>query len=243
MADYEEYLRSAGLPKRGAAVYVALLQAGVSSPSEISRTAKVKRSTVYNIIEELERAGLVAEVPREKRKKYVALSPERVVERLKTKTEEVQRILPELLALHGGAKEKPRVSLYDDEAGMASVYEEITHASEKNICAFLSLDSVPKQLWKQAFDRFVELYSRPNMKVRELIFTRDENHPYLKKVFAISNYRGKIVATPFFTDSIIYGDKVALFSFSDKFALVIQSKTIADSIRSLFELAWSSPST
>ena len=72
MADYEEYLRSAGLSKRGAAVYVALLQAGVSSPSEISRTAKVKRSTVYNIIEELERAGLVAEVPREKRKKYVA---------------------------------------------------------------------------------------------------------------------------------------------------------------------------
>ena len=128
--------------------------------------------------------------------------------------------------------------MYDDAGGIASVYEEIVEEGHKNICAFLSLDAVPAAFSEYSFDNFVKLYQKPGMKVREIISTKHEDHPYLKKVFAIPQYQGKLVAVPFFTDSIIYGDKIALFSFVNKFALVIESKTIAASLRSLFELAW-----
>ncbi len=238
MNDFGEYLEMTGFSKREAALYIALLKSGASTPTEISKIAKVKRSTAYNIIEELERQGLIAEVPKEKHKKYVALSPERIAENLRYKTETLKKVMPQLLALHGGPKSKPKVRLYDDQGGIASVYAEIIESDNREICAFLSLDSVPEKLWKEAFDKFIGLYKKPGIKVRELIHTKDKRHPYIEEVFSVPGYQGRISPEAFYNDSIIYGDCVALFSFADQFALVIESKSVADSLRSLFNLAW-----
>src|SRR4030065_1915170 len=74
-------------------IWTALLSRGVSTAGELSDIADVPRSRAYDVLESLERKGFVIVKP-EKPIKYMAISPnevlDRVQRRLTEKTEERQ---------------------------------------------------------------------------------------------------------------------------------------------------------
>ncbi len=65
-------LEKAGLNKRETVLYLALLQMGPSSVLSIAKKADMKRPTAYLVLDDLMQKGLVAEVPKEKKKKAEA---------------------------------------------------------------------------------------------------------------------------------------------------------------------------
>jgi len=56
------------------------------------------------------------------------------------------------------------------------------------------------------------------------------------------NYRVRLAPKEFgfSSDTIIYGNKIAIFSFKKHFAIIIEGDDVAKSFKSLFELAWQS---
>ena len=74
MENLNYVLEKAGLNRRETALYLALLQMGPSSILNIARKADMKRPTAYLVIDELMKKGLVAEVPKEKKKKYISFA-------------------------------------------------------------------------------------------------------------------------------------------------------------------------
>ncbi len=118
MENLHQILESAGLNKRETAFYLALLQMGPSSILSIAKKADMKRPTAYLVIDELIRKGLVAEVPKEKKKKYIALSPERLADSLKERANMLQEALPELLSFYRGQSNRPHMQIFESKEGM-----------------------------------------------------------------------------------------------------------------------------
>ncbi len=233
-------LEKAGLNKRETALYLTLLKLGPSSILSIARKADMKRPTAYLVIDSLLQKGLIGEVPKEKKKKYIALSPERLADSLKERTTMLEEALPELLSFYRTANNRPYVQTFESREGMLNVYREITHDKNiKEILAYVDPASVPKE-FDENWELFIELFSNRPVKGRELVTSESAEHFYIKRVNRLTNHETRYIpkGMKFFSDTVIYGNKVAMFSFKKGFALIIESEDAVQSLKSLFELAW-----
>ncbi len=238
--DPSKVLVSFGLSQNESAVYVALLQLGPSPVLQIARRAGLKRPTTYLVLDNLMSKGLVALVPRERKKLYLALPPERLKEKLERDLREIEKFLPELTALYHIQTEKPSVQFFETIEGMMNIYRDIVN-SNSEVVSFFSLETVPAE-FTESFELFIRAVKEKKMKLREIAYATDKSHFYIQKLRGYLNREIRFTSAnhKFFTDNFIYGSKVALFSFKKRFALVIESEDVANSMRSLFELAWQS---
>ena len=85
--DFLNKLKDFGLNTYESKLWAALLSRGVSTAGELSDIANVPRSRSYDVLESLERKGFII-MKLGKPIKYVAVSPDEVLERLKKKTKE-----------------------------------------------------------------------------------------------------------------------------------------------------------
>lgn len=78
--------------------------------------------------------------------------------------------------------------------------------------------------------------------VRELLQADEESIKYSRRYFP-ENHQVKIAPEKyrFPTDNIIYGNKVAIFSYKDEpMAVVIESSDVVETYKSMFEIVWNS---
>jgi sugar-specific transcriptional regulator TrmB len=239
--DNVHVLKELGLNEHQARVYLALLQGGPSSVLQVSRITQLKRPTIYLILDELTNKGLVALVPGEKKRLFLSLSPERLQEELEKKTRLLQKSLPELLALHRTQTAKPTIQFFDTREGMMTIYKEIAATRAKELLTFFSLQDVPQE-FLESYELFIHGFKKGAMRVREIAYAKDKNHFYLNALKSLPNYEVRFTPKEykFLTDNFIYANKVAIFSFKKRFAVTIESEDVANSFRSLFELAWRS---
>jgi sugar-specific transcriptional regulator TrmB len=85
--DFIEKLKIFGLNSYEAKIWVALLSRGVSSAGELSDISNVPRSRSYDILESLEKKGFIV-MKIGKPIKYIAVQPEEVLERVKSRIKE-----------------------------------------------------------------------------------------------------------------------------------------------------------
>lgn len=235
-----ELLQELGLSAKESQTYLSLLQLGQATVVQVSRSTGLKRPTVYLVLDELIKHGYAATVLHEKKKIYIALPPERLQDAFERKREALQNLLPQLSALYNTKIAKPAVQLFEGSKAIIGVYENIVKSGEKEILSFFSPEIVSSKA-DESFKLFARmLKDNPRIKSREMIYTKNKEHSYLKNVRKLPNHEARFVAekTAFFTDNIIWLDKIAIFSHEKDFTLVIQSKDVVNTFRSLFELAW-----
>ena len=238
--ELQTSLKDLGLNPKEAQTYLGLLQLGQATVVQISRRIGLKRPTVYLVLDELIRRGYVATVPHEKKRVYIALPPERLKEAFERKREILRVLLPQLSALYNTKTARPAVQLFEGIDSINHVYEEIVNSGEKEILSFFSPETVSVKS-SESFKLFIKLLrENPQIKSRELVYTKDKQHYYLKAVRRLPNRMGRFVSerTRFFTDNIIWLDKIAIFYYEKELVVVIQSKDVVETFRSLFELAW-----
>lgn len=233
-----EVLEKIGLEGKEASVYLALLELGTASVMSIAHKAQLKRPTTYLILDSLESRGLVSQVPQNKKALYVAEAPEKLFNDLHKKQELLKRFLPNLEALHNQKKEKPQVQLFQGKEGVLEVYEKIYASGEVWFFATLGdLEKLLPQVTKEVARRAKE----NQLKVRELLTGTTVDIAYAKDTSKTPNYQFRFApeGLPFLTDNAIFGNSVAFFSFNVQlFAVVITSKDIVESLKSLYNMAW-----
>ena len=242
MEDFQNQLEQAGLTKREAALYMALLQNGPSTILAIAKRAGMKRPTVYLVLDELVRKGLVSLVPKEKRKLFIALSPERIIETLDERSRSLKELLPQMMRLFKNQSEQPKIQVLESEEGMMNAYREITtFKKDQEILTFFSFDVIGPEFEKM-WDLFLTMYKNHRVAGRDLVSGDYSKQAWIAKAKRIPNYQIRQVPEgfQFFSDSIIYGNKVALISHKKRFAVIIESEDIVKSLRTLWELAWQS---
>src|SRR5689334_7735404 len=124
---FEKFLQEIGLSDKEASVYLALLQVDNASVIELANKTKIKRPTVYVILESLAKKGLVSETTIGKKTHYQAEPPERLktfVERQKLTFEErakrLDDMIPQIKSVQRESGERPVIKYLEGKAGVIS---------------------------------------------------------------------------------------------------------------------------
>ncbi len=241
----ENELKNLGLSEKEAKVYLATLELGNATAQEVSKKAGINRATTYFVLKQLMDLGLASETEENKKTKFVAESPERLGVLLKKKEEDLkfnesllENILPRLRSVYGHSENKPVVR-FEGSEGAKNLREEILKLKNEDLLAFTNLDLVKSVFSSKENQEFIEKKAKNKVKTRFIYtasFAAKTNPRFLEEAVRIRDKDVRICA-----DITIYGDKIKIAKIKNKenIALVtIEDKDIADTLKSLFKLAW-----
>jgi HTH-type transcriptional regulator, sugar sensing transcriptional regulator len=242
----EKYLQELGLSDKEAVIYLALLQFENTSVLDLANKTKIKRPTVYVILESLSKKGLVSETNISKKTHYYAEPPERLetyVERKKLALEESQKklkdLIPEIKSISRQSGEKPVVKYFDGIEGIVGATEEMFNSKgegKEEIYFVYPRDLLEELLSSKELGGF--------SKVRESRKIRSNAIYSYKKGEIQSDELGERIKIdgdkyPLTCDIAIYKDNVRINILGKKLSSIfIKSKDVAETLRSVFKLAF-----
>ncbi len=235
-------LEEIGLNEKEAKVYVAVLELGEGSASEIAKKSEVNRATTYFTLENLMKIGLVSASNEEKKQKFVPEDPsqlENIITKQQRELEEKKKglkdIVEELNSINSASIKKPIVKYYLGKEGIMrmaeSSFEEV--ANEEMWLAF-SKDDLDEFLSSSENEKLIKKRESKNNVLRGLY-----NSDKLTLSSKAPNIRLKVDSKKYYFpgDIAIYGNKIRLTSYKDQIGIIIENEDIAETLKSVFKLA------
>lgn len=243
--EWQSLFRSIGFLDTESKVYLACLELGPATAQEISRKAKVSRVTTYNAIEALTERGLMSSIMKEKRKRFMVESPDKLISyaegRIKHAEDAIQHAknsMDDLKFLQKG--DLPVVKIYEGIDALKNIQEDLInmdgHQSDElgNLDDLLRLYSFKKDLHATH-----EVLKNRGIKRRYIYLTNDKDYPLYNS--DVIKHRMNISPNDynFSGDVLVYSNKVVLSSLKKKqIAVVIENEEIAKTIKTLFDIIW-----
>lgn len=229
-----------GLNDKEAATLLSILEIGPASISDIAKRAKIKRPTVYYLVEELIKKGLVLKVPSGKRVFYKANDPKRILGLLEQRTQNFAKILPELEALFLTKPNQPKVRFYEGKEGLKNIYEEMLN-THKKVYTIFSFDDFLTVFSEKDNEHFFQILKNAGGILYDLI----KPTPLAKKSVKAESYRKGVTKIKFLPedfkvsiDQLVTGNKVAMISFKSLAGVIIEDQNIADSQKEFIKYLW-----
>lgn len=234
-------LQKLGLNDKEAKTYLALLELGESNIQKISKKSGIKRTTVYDVIESLRGRGLLGLTIKNKKIIYFAESPKKLEDNLNNQKAALQNILPELLSVFNLIEKKPKIRFYENE-DIKEVYENILNYPDQEVLAWMA-EEAHYVLGREFIDLYIS--KRIDKKIWARVIAPDNQEMIEQKMADEKSLRKtKLVSSekfPFDAEINLYGqNKIGIVSFQEKIALIIESKKIFITLKSLFEMGWES---
>lgn len=236
-------LEKIGLDQKEIQVYIGLLELGDANIVEISKKSGVKRTTVYDVLNSLKAKGLVGQTKRKNRTLYFAENPQKLQQQIEEKRETIQKILPELLAITNKLENKPKIRFFEGIEGIKEVYKDTLKYPRAEILAWATHEAISHfdidYLWQSYVPARLEnkIWTRviapDNAEMRNLK-SYDEKH--LRQIRLVSNEN-----LLFEVEINLYGGKnIGVMSFQEQIGLIIESKKMYNTLKSIFEINWQS---
>lgn len=233
-------LEEFGLTETEAKVYLALLEEGSTLAGPIIKKTALHRGTTYQILQRLIEKGLVSYVIKSGKRYFDAISPERFIEILKDKQEQMALVLPSLLQKKEMSKQKQEVNVYSGRKGIKTILEKML----EELKGKGYLDFGVSGLFRQVMGAYWDVWQKKKKKYKiksKCIFNEELRDSELVKDY-YGNSRFHSSEFKSLTDTIIYEDKVVLFiwSVSSPIAVEVISKENSKSYRNQFMFMWKS---
>lgn len=251
-----ETIKSLGLSEKETAIYISLLNLGGAFPSRISKETGIKRSTVYDILGILSIKGLITEVKKNNKYYYLVESPNKLkhlslrnIQTAKTSQQKLEEVLPEISGLYAQLIEKPKISYFDGHEDILKVYEDHIFEDKKyEMMGFVNVSELLKFFPIKKYREYVKRKEKLNMRTRGIIPNTEEDLSFKKKVYITADKKTlpniKLVSKgdfPWKGDITIYGkNKISIVNFEKNMptGIIIESQTIHDMMKMIFNLAW-----
>jgi len=236
-------LRQLGLEDKEIEIYLALLPLKMARASTVAKAARQSRSHTYLILRELKERGLVSEIERGKIIHFVAELPKRLLGYLEDRVQKLEDLrplvegaLPLLDNMKAPLPSTPRVTTLSGLSGMRQVYREIL------VQEFVGIYN-PEVSYKTFGGNIVTILFGEDaiIRGRDLLVDNEGSRKYLKEVPMHEGYDVRLLpkGISFDTDTVVFGNTVALFAFDDEKTIVrIENKHLADTFRAWFEVMW-----
>ncbi len=234
-------LKSAGMGTKEAGCYLALLELGEASMGELVKKSKLKRTTLYDVLDSLKEKNLVSLSKKGKRVTYVAESPKKLIEGIDENKRNLEKLLPELLSVANSITKKPKVRYFEGVEGVKEVYRDILRYPNQKIQAWVP-ENIIDELDKSFFEDFYTPARLQNKIWAEIIASDLPLIRHYSQFDKVSLRTTKLVDPlrfPFSVEICLYGrDKIGVMSYKDKMGLVIESESITKTLKSIFDLQW-----
>lgn len=238
-------LLEAGLNGREAKVYLALLELGEANLAEISKKSKIKRSTVYDMLDLLKEKGLVSQTRLKKRPIYYAENPAKMLETLESKRKSLEDAMPELTSIMNLLDRKPKMRYFEGIDAVKEIFEDTLRTPDSEILTWFPypyLNLGEGYFWK----RYNPERLKKKIWMRALAPDNKENREVAEKA------KDFLMNTRFVSDNSfskfdieikIYGDsKIGIISYQEDLGIIIESKKIFEGFKAIFEGMWNSAS-
>lgn len=243
LKKFKESLIKLGITDKEAGVYLVLLNEGSATADKISKLAGLNRSTTYVQIETLTKIGLVSSYKKGKKTFFAAESPmnlSRVIE-AKSRTLENQKteaalLVPELMKVFSTTGERPVIRTFEGKEGLTTMRNEMLDFKGNEMFIAFATDELYRIFTKEELMEFSNKRAKKNITSYVLYNKEGED---MTSVPPQELRRLSKDEFPFSSDIYIYDNTVSMATTSGNiFAITIENKDVADTMRSLFQLAW-----
>lgn len=244
MPNYIQQLEKLGLSKKEARLYLVALEAGPSTIANLAQKSGVKRGTIYEFLNTMIDKGLLEVEISGKRKLYKGVNPkklERIIDRQK---DILNSIAPELSLLISGSTQKPKIRFYEGKSGVLSAYYEILDIpNNSEVLGYGTFEGIYSKFSEKDINEYIKKRIAKGIKERLIMPTDQyadshiaENKNEFRETILVPKEKFSI------TNEInIFENKVAIMSLGDELiGIIMESKQIADTQRSIFNLLWES---
>lgn len=240
MRHIEPILHTLGFNKKEAKVYLASLKLGQAPASEIAREVALNRVTTYEVLKRLVRRGFASVTEQGHIKYFSVLEPDKLFQHFKTNMDELQKHMKKLLSLTQGKGVQPKVSFFEGAEGLRDVYRDFHSYRDCEVLSFTNCKALYEGVGKNFLYQTYKNRKALGVAVKSLCPDNPEDAAEQRqdakasrriKLFPHEKYR-----IP--NEVIVYADKVALMSFTDKISVVIENKEIAESLRTIWHMVW-----
>jgi len=236
-----ELLQELGLSQAEAKVYLVLLEIGSTPAGLIIKKTGLHRGTTYQTLQRLKEKGLVSSIIKGKKQYFEAASPERLMDILKEREEQLNELLPKLKSKLELSKEKQEVTVYSGIKGVHSVLDKVLEELNPKGEYY---DFGVSGLFRQFMPTYWDLWQKrkKQYKIKSYVIFNEElklkNPKLLKDYYGESRFHPKEYSS--ITDTMIYKDTVILFIWTAKppIAVVIKNKDNAESYKNQFRFMW-----
>ena len=238
-------LENIGLTEGESKVYLALLIRGSSTIGSIIKESKVSNSKVYDILDRLNKKGLVGVSIINNKKSFEAKSPSRIKEIIEQKEQEIKEVedlLPSLEKSYNDAEPIQEAEILQGNKGIKTFTEMILDKLEKGDTFYIL--GPQKESIETLGAYFQEWHKRRIKKgIRcKILFNQDlKERAEKRKKTPLTEVKllPKNIETPSLVD--IGKDYVATILFGERpLCILIKNKKIAESYINYFELLWKS---
>lgn len=240
----EQTLMLNGFTEKEAKIYLTVLEIGEATIGGIAARTRIKRSTVYTIIDVLIQRGVLSGQARKGIKRISALPPQVLIERFRDATAMAEGALPALLEMAYSSPLKPRVRFLEGIEGIKQVILEVNTVSNVEPgMIFTDYAQMPKEVFalirktvpeRRATKNFLKIIVPSNERNLAVRAEEDRLH-YAEHRIA------KFPSTSFPLELTLFGNtKVGFLSFENNelFGVIIDSRAIYQTLKNLFLLVW-----
>lgn len=246
------YFAKLGLAQEIADLYLALYKGGPQTISSLSRSARVERTKIYRLIDQLLASGLIEVESHSKRGiiKAAPISNIRIL--ISQKEQELQslnselELLEKVMARNTLSSPATRVQFYTGPEGYKQMMWNETKAKSEVRCIVYEI--AQPRTNKSFFERWVEQCNQNDVSFREVhgdAFRRSHDEWHAVNVNArLKHYDPRYIAPeilPITHSMDVYDNVVAYYNWKDGeiFGVEIYNQDIADAQGCFFEMLWS----
>ena len=171
---------------------------------------------------------------------YIAEDPRSIEQDLKEKQVYFQSILPEILSVANLMEKKPIIKYYEKLDGIKEMYRDELKYPDSEILSWWSESYeifgddffynhyMPQRLEKKIWVRVIASDSEYIKEIQK------DDSKYLRKIRIMPNTKQNAEL-----EISLYGkSKISIKSFQEKFGLIIESKSLYNTLKMMFEFAW-----
>jgi len=233
-------LEETGFTNKEAQVYLALLELGQGSVSQIAEKTELKRSIIYVLIEGLIKRGFVSENKQTKVSRFTAADPTKILGYLHTVTTNFKEMLPILRSVYNKADKKPIINYFEGKKAVLSIFREINYSDSPR---FFTSNELLTKIMPEEVDSWAKGVQVGSFikNAKHIISDTPTDHKFASEINGLNGNEvhllpdGKKVEV----DLSLYNNKIALTSLTEKlYIIVIESKELYQALSLMFDLAW-----
>lgn len=246
MEELEKKLLKTGLSEKAIVVYLAILAIGKGNVSVIARKSGLKRTSLYQYLEDLLGRDFLYQTVKGKRVEYAAASPKKLLSSFERERRELDRkrasveaAIPELEALYSKSFRKPQVTFYEGKERILEAYREMVDTNQ-DVYTLFSLDHFFTVFTKEENHELLIRLKASGVTLYDLV-ERPEvetDRRWMKKYESFVKQKVLPEELRFESDLLVTGDRLLLVSFENLVAVIVTDRAIADMQRRFLKFIW-----
>lgn len=234
-------LKSLGLSEKHSKVYLVALENGECSVSFLAQRSGIKRTTVYEIIEDLIDDGFLFETQVGKKTLYGAVTPRQILKLKRRALERVEEEINHLEAKHYSSFDIPKIKFHYGSVGFKNIWNEILENTKKDYRIITNGSIFDGYVTNNyLFDEIIKKKKERKLSSKQLItdsglaqriIDRDDQDNRITRILPPDT---QVEFTEVISDSMVafMSEPVHNFQF------IVQSKAFAHFRRQMFDVMW-----